>query len=197
MTNSRSLITRFALPLAATALVLTACGSTTASPETSAAATESAMAAEDGAAEEMASSDEMASEGAEGHSDDGSSEEMAEGDEMAGEDEMAAESSAGAYINLADYEGSKEMYDEGKVVLFFNASWCSTCKEARENLEADPAAIPAGLTIVKVDYDDSDDLKQKYGVTVQHTFVQVDADGNEIAKWNGSVTADEIEKQTA
>ncbi len=30
MTNSRSLIARFALPLAATALVLTACGSTTA-----------------------------------------------------------------------------------------------------------------------------------------------------------------------
>ena len=109
----------------------------------------------------------------------------------------AAQSAAGSYITLADYEGSKDMYAASDVVLFFNASWCSTCKEARENLEADPAAIPAGLTIVKVDYDDSDELKQKYGVTVQHTFVQVDADGNELAKWNGSVTADEIAKQTA
>ena len=109
----------------------------------------------------------------------------------------AAQSAAGSYITLADYEGSKDMYAASDVVLFFNASWCSTCKEARENLEAAPAAIPAGLTIVKVDYDDSDELKQKYGVTVQHTFVQVDADGNELAKWNGSVTADEIAKQTA
>ncbi len=55
MTNSRSLITRFALPLAATALVLTACGSTTASTESAAPAAESAM-----ASEEMAASDEMA-----------------------------------------------------------------------------------------------------------------------------------------
>ncbi len=82
-------------------------------------------------------------------------------------------------------------------MLFFNASWCSTCQETRKNLEADPAAIPAGLTIVKVDYDNSDELKQKYGVTTQHTFVQVDADGNEIAKWNGSATAEEIAGKTA
>ena len=197
MTNSRSLITRFALPLAATALVLTACGSTTASTESSAPAAESAMATSGGSTDEMAGTDETMSESAEGHSDDGSSEEMASSDDMAETDEMASEAAAGAFIELADYEAGKAMYDNGTVVLFFNAAWCSTCKEARENLEADPAAIPTGLTIVKVDYDTADDLKQKYGVTVQHTFVQVDADGNEIAKWSGSVTADEIAKQTA
>ena len=41
------------------------------------------------------------------------------------------------------------------------------------------------------------ELKQKYGITTQHTFVQVDADGNEVAKWTGSLTADEIAEQTA
>lgn len=107
----------------------------------------------------------------------------------------AIESTSGAYITLADYESNKDAYTNSDIVLFFNASWCSTCKEARENLEADPAAIPAGLTIVTVDFDDSDELKRKYGVTIQHTFVQVDAEGNEIAKWNGSVTADQIAKQ--
>lgn len=170
MTNSRSGIARFAIPLAATALVLTACGSSTATDESEPAAASSA------AAEPMESEDmeSMESEAAE-----------------------PAAAANGAYITLAEYEGGKDMYGEGDVVLFFAADWCPTCQEATENLEADPAAIPAGLAIVRVDYDNSDELKQKYGVTVQHTFVQVDADGNEIAKWNGSVTADEIAKQTA
>jgi hypothetical protein len=39
-----------------------------------------------------------------------------------------------------------------------------------------------------VDYDNSTALKQKYGVTMQHTLVQVDAKGNLIAKWTGSPT---------
>ena len=30
------------------------------------------------------------------------------------------------------------------------------------------------------------DLKKKYGVVYQHTFVQVDKDGNLIKKWSGS-----------
>ena len=76
-------------------------------------------------------------------------------------------------------------------------TWCPTCQETQKNLEADPAAIPAGLTIVKVDFDTSDELKRQYGVTTQHTFVQVDADGNELAKWTGSSTAEDIAGQTA
>ncbi len=52
------------------------------------------------------------------------------------------------------------------------------------------------MTIVVVDFDTANDLRQKYGVTVQHTFVQVDAEGNELAKWSGSVTADEVAQNT-
>lgn len=123
-------------------------------------------------------------------------------DEMASaapatEEAMSSEDAAGAYITLAEYDGGKDMYDNGQVVLFFHAPWCPTCKTTQENLEADPAAIPAGLTIVKVDYDTSDELKQRYGIATQHTFVQVDADGNELAKWTGSSTADEIAGQLA
>ena len=178
MTNSRSLIARLAVPLAATALLLTACGSSTASDESEPAAATSA------AAEPMESTE----------SDDMESEDMTD---MESEAAQPAAAASGAYITLAEYEGSKDMYAQGDVVLFFAADWCSTCQEATENLEADPAAIPAGLAIVRVDYDNSDELKQKYGVTVQHTFVQVDADGNELAKWSGSVTADQIAKQIA
>ncbi len=102
----------------------------------------------------------------------------------------------GSYITLAEYEADKAAYDAGDVVLFFNASWCSTCKIARDNLTADPAAIPDGLTIVTVDFDEATDLKQQYGVTLQHTFVQIGRDGAELAKWSGSVTAEEIAGNT-
>jgi thiol-disulfide isomerase/thioredoxin len=188
MTNSRALISRFALPLAATALVLTACGSSTsgdvAEPAAATSATAEPMVSKE--AEPM-ESEPMESEVMESE----------ESDDMASTKAEPAAAASGAYITLAEYEGSKDMYAAGDVVLFFAADWCPTCQAATKNLEADPAAIPAGLAIVRVDYDDSDELKQKYGVTVQHTFVQVDADGNEVATWTGSLTADEIAKQTA
>ncbi len=168
----RSRIVRIALPLAGAALVLSACGSASSEDE-------AGMAPAEVTQSEMIESEMIESE-------------MIESEMIESE---AIESTSGAYITLADYESNKDAYTNSDIVLFFNASWCSTCKEARENLEADPAAIPAGLTIVTVDFDDSDELKRKYGVTIQHTFVQVDAEGNEIAKWNGSVTADQIAKQ--
>ena len=40
--------------------------------------------------------------------------------------------------------------------------------------------IPAGINIVEVDYDSHQDLRVKYGVRTQHTFVQVDQGGNKI-----------------
>ena len=90
-------------------------------------------------------------------------------------------------------KGSYEAYspekiswaEHGKVVLFFNASWCPTCRGLDAELKAQMANIPEGTFIFSVDYDKSADLKQKYGVTTQHTLVQVDAKGNMINKWSG------------
>lgn len=76
----------------------------------------------------------------------------------------------------------------GKVVLFFRASWCPTCKVLDADIRAHLSDIPAGVTILDVNYDNSSALKQKYGVTYQHTLVQVDASGNQITKWSGGQT---------
>jgi hypothetical protein len=81
------------------------------------------------------------------------------------------------------------------VVLFFNAAWCSTCKVARDNFEASLDQIPVDLTIVVVDFDTATELRKLYGVTVQHTFVQIDASGQAIGKWSGSTSIDEIVEQ--
>ena len=97
-------------------------------------------------------------------------------------------------------KGSYETYspeklalsEAGKVVLFFRASWCPTCRALDANIHPNMGSIPEGVTILDVDYDNSTALKQKYGVTYQHTLVQVDASGKEIAKWTGSPTLSDL-----
>lgn len=75
--------------------------------------------------------------------------------------------------------------ETGDVVLFFHASWCPSCRALNSDIEKNVSAIPAGVTILKTDYDKETELKKKYGVTTQHTLVQVDKDGNLIKKWSG------------
>jgi len=88
-----------------------------------------------------------------------------------------------------------DLYENSDVILFFNASWFSTCKVARENFEASLDQIPADLTIVVVDFDNSDDIRKLYGVTLQRTFVQIDSNGDALKKWSGSTTISDLVKQ--
>ena len=37
--------------------------------------------------------------------------------------------------------------------------------------------VPDGITILVVDYDTRQDLRERYGVTLQTTFVEVDSSG--------------------
>ena len=76
-------------------------------------------------------------------------------------------------------------------VLFFYANWCSTCAPANASFEKNMSKIPADLTLIRINYNDTEtdeeekELARKYGVTYQHTFIQIDKDGTEITKWNG------------
>jgi thiol-disulfide isomerase/thioredoxin len=107
-----------------------------------------------------------------------------------------APAARGSYIDYSAYAANPQMYAAGKVVLFFHAGWCPKCKETDDNLTADPSSLPAGLTVVKADFDTETDLRQKYGVGVQHTFVQVDRDGNELRTWTGTYTGEDIARKT-
>lgn len=85
--------------------------------------------------------------------------------------------------------------ETGDVVLFFHASWCPSCRGLNSNIESNLKSIPEGVTILKTDYDKETELKKKYGVTYQHTLVQVDKDGNLIKKWSGGGTLDNLLSQ--
>jgi thiol-disulfide isomerase/thioredoxin len=78
--------------------------------------------------------------------------------------------------------------ERGDVVLFFRASWCPSCRALDSDIVANLTSAPSGLTILDVDYDMATDLRRQYGVTTQHTLVQVAADGALIKKWSGGAT---------
>lgn len=95
--------------------------------------------------------------------------------------------------NYEAYEASKlSRAKTGNVVLFFYAPWCPTCKTVNTDIKNNLKDLPSDLSLLTVDYDSSTELKKKYGVTYQHTFVQVDEDGNMLKKWSGGSTLQSI-----
>ena len=109
------------------------------------------------------------------------------------QDEGVMTVNGGQYVA---YDASKLAFTkDGKVVLFFRASWCPTCRALDADIKANLSQIPQNVLILDVDYDKYTDLKKQYGVTYQHTLVQVNASGNMIAKWSGSDGLSDLIKQ--
>lgn len=98
------------------------------------------------------------------------------GTETETDDAVAIENDGGgAYV---DYSPSAIADADGRVILFFHATWCPQCVSADGDIKA--SGVPSGITIVKVDYDTNQDLRAEYGVTQQTTFVEVDANGEKV-----------------
>lgn len=91
-------------------------------------------------------------------------------------------------LNYWTYSPSAEQFAHQygeKVVLYFWAPWCSTCSSLDDEIQKNDQQVPSGVIVLRVNYDDSEELKNKYQVTTQHTFVQIDDNSNEITKWVG------------
>lgn len=89
------------------------------------------------------------------------------------------------YVTYSESTLDQILEDQGRALLFFHANWCPTCRSADLSIKNEGSSLPENLTILKTDYDKELDLKRKYAVTIQHTFVLVDANMNEITKWQG------------
>jgi thiol-disulfide isomerase/thioredoxin len=84
----------------------------------------------------------------------------------------------GAY---KDYTESSIASTSGTKVIFFHAPWCPQCRQLDTEIKA--GTLPSGVTIFKADYDTNQALRQKYGVSLQTTFVRVDDQGNLVKKY--------------
>ena len=70
-----------------------------------------------------------------------------------------------------------------QILLFFHADWCPTCQNFEKQILAKP--LPPGVIILKVDYDRATELKKKYSVLSQSTWIQIDNSGNMYKRWLG------------
>lgn len=97
-------------------------------------------------------------------------------------------------------ESAHQMAKDKRIVLYFYATWCSSCKVANAEFLASPEKIPEDVIVLRINYNDPDTdavekaLARKYGITYQHTFVIIDKDGKEITKWNGGGIAELLAK---
>jgi thiol-disulfide isomerase/thioredoxin len=89
-----------------------------------------------------------------------------------------AEVKPGVYT---DYSESAIATTSGTKLLFFHAPWCSQCRQMEASINKD--GIPTDVTVFKVDYDSNQKLREKYGVTLQTTFVKIDDSGNKIKSY--------------
>lgn len=93
-------------------------------------------------------------------------------------EDTPTQSIPGAYKN---YSESEVAATKGTKVLFFHAQWCPQCRQLDAEITTGP--LPENVTIFKVNYDTSQALRQKYGVTLQTTFVKIDDAGNLVKKY--------------
>ena len=95
-----------------------------------------------------------------------------EGMENDEEGEQAMES--GQYTEYAD-----GVIGNGKPsVLFFAASWCPSCQANDARLQEWYGSEQLPVSTYKIDYDNSADLKARYGIVQQDTFVRIDGSGD-------------------
>ncbi len=101
--------------------------------------------------------------------------------------------------SLRYVEYSKMALDQAvdkRRVLYFYASWCPICRPADADFKKNSSKIPEDAIVIRVNYNDPEtdqeekNLAKKYGITYQHTFVQIDKTGKEVTKWNGGNTVE-------
>ena len=85
---------------------------------------------------------------------------------------------AGIYT---EYQPGATFTTSNQRVLFFHAPWCPQCRSIEAGIK--DQGVPDGYLILKVDYDSNQELRKKYGVTLQTTFVKIDENGNLISKY--------------
>ena len=92
--------------------------------------------------------------------------------------------SSSTKVIFTTLDAAKALAAKRPTVLFFAADWCPYCQADLRDINANGDRL-GDVAIVVADYDKTAELKAKYRITVQDTFVQIDANGKQKAVWAG------------
>ncbi len=87
--------------------------------------------------------------------------------------------SAGTYLPYS--AGAVATSNADHILLSFSATWCPSCRALDADIVKNAESIPEGVVIYKVDYDTSAELKRKYGVTTQHSIIEINKSGEALS----------------
>jgi len=105
-------------------------------------------------------------------------------------DPAATSTTPGVYTDYdADAIASS---DAEHILLFFHATWCPSCRALDNDIVANADDIPTDVEIYKVDYDTATDLKRQYGVTTQHSILEINASGEAESGISHGLTLDDV-----
>ncbi len=97
---------------------------------------------------------------------------------------MMMSGGASRIIPFSDLSTARYLAARAPTVFFFQSAGCQSCQVALRELQAGTRRLGQAVVIV-VDYDRAADLKKLYGVSSQHTWVRIDAEGRKLAAWSG------------
>lgn len=80
---------------------------------------------------------------------------------------------------------TEALQNQDQAILFFRADWCPTCREAEKDILTNGQLLPENVVIFHADYDTESELKDRYGIVTQHTFVIVNQQQLTAESWVG------------
>ena len=110
----------------------------------------------------------------------------ASGSETPDEPAAAAVPVPGQYVVYQNQEQLDQLATSDRW-LNFHAPWCPYCVSLDRDITENLSQIPPGVAIIKVDFDDNQDLRQQYDVIRQTTIVRIDANGQKVSSYDAQV----------
>jgi len=107
------------------------------------------------------------------------------------EEETATTDDATGVYTTYDADAIAES-DADHILLFFHATWCPSCRALDADIIENADDIPPDVEIYKVDYDTATDLKRQYGVTTQHSIIEITAAGEAESDISHGLTLDDV-----